>query len=106
MVVSSLFLLRHSEVSSCIPKSLRAKLSCVSGSLCSESEVEDITITGGLAETSPSIDAIVSSLQFSDAHSSFVRSPQSSPQSRFCTDPVGPAHTVGHVEMAWKIKAL
>ena len=57
-----------SEVSSCIPKSLRASLSCVSGSLCSESEVEDITITGG----SPSID-IVSSLQFSDAHNFALR---------------------------------
>jgi len=53
-----LFLLRHSEVSSCIidniiygciPKSFRATLSCVSGSLCSESEVEDITITGGVS---------------------------------------------------------
>jgi len=36
-----------SEVSICIPKSLRATLSCVSWSLCSESEVEDITIAGG-----------------------------------------------------------
>jgi len=33
----------------CIPKSFRATLSCVSGSLCSESEVEDITITGGVS---------------------------------------------------------
>ena len=59
--------------------------SCVSWSLCSESEVEDITITGWLAETSLLIDAIVSSLQFSDAHAHFVCqlvcSSQSSPHS-------------------------
>ena len=52
-----LFLLRHSEVSSCIidniiygciPKSFRATLLRL-WVLCSESEVEDIMITGGVS---------------------------------------------------------